>query len=230
MKNKTRILDILTGLLLGLIIVFIILIIADQHPSVSSVQQEVIVPSKPTNISSSDEEAGQEVAMNTSGTPDDGALISESMVMTNMEDNDYKVSIEKALNRAGMSYSYVDNDNIRVFDLVFDTNYIPQIELRLFVESDGSISDRICLAKNIDPNKQTGMLLLINQMNERYRFAKFVLDKNNDLYIYREDRLQSSSDECCDKILSDIELLMKIVDDSLPDIMRLTWGDSLDEV
>lgn len=70
--------------------------------------------------------------------------------------------------------------------------------------------------------------MLINQMNGRYRFAKFLLDKNNDLYIYREDRLQSSSDECCDRMLSDIEVLMMIVDDSLPDIMRLTWGDSLD--
>lgn len=145
-------------------------------------------------------------------------------------ETDFIEVMENALKRAEINYSYKDINTVRMFILVFTANNLPHIELKMIVEPDGDMTDRICLAKNVDINKQSKILLLLNKLNEQYRFAKFVLDKDNDLYIYRDDRLQCSSNDWCDRMLANAAMLVRIADESAPEIMMLVWGDISDEI
>lgn len=144
-------------------------------------------------------------------------------------ETDFIAVMENALKRAEINYNYKDIDNVRIFFLAFTANRLLHIELKLIVEPNGDVMDCICIAKNIEKNKQLKVLSLLNQLNGRYRFAKFVLDDDNDLCIYREDKLQDTSDDWCDRMISYVATLIKIADESSPEILKLVWSDNSDE-
>ena len=56
-----------------------------------------------------------------------------------------------------------------------------------------------------------------------------MLDDDNDLCIYREDKLQDTSDDWCDRMISYVATLIKIADESSPEILKLVWSDNSDE-
>ena len=147
----------------------------------------------------------------------------------NNNETDFIAAMENALKRAEINYSFKDIDGVRMFILVFNTGNLPYIELKMIVEPDGDVTDRICLAKRVETNKHIKILFLLNNLNERYKFAKFVLDKDKDLYIYRDDRLQDSSNEWCDRMFANAAMLVRIADESSPEIMKLVWSDMSDE-
>lgn len=75
------------------------------------------------------------------------------------------------MKRAEINYSFKDIDSVRMFILVFNTDNLPYIQLKMIVEPDGDVTDRICLAKRMETNKHTQILVLLNNLNERYKFA-----------------------------------------------------------
>lgn len=89
-------------------------------------------------------------------------------------------------------------------------------------DDDKDVSVRVFSLVSVDEERRSKVLPIVNKLNAKYRFVKFVLDDDGDVnveYDYLTD--------CPDPAASAEEMVIRIVrmiDDSYPELMRAMWA------
>ena len=89
-------------------------------------------------------------------------------------------------------------------------------------DNDNDVAVRIFGLVTIDETHQAKVLPVINKLNSKYRFAKFVLDKDGDVNLEYDYLVR-----CPDPAASAKEIVIRmvqIVDEAYPELMRAMWA------
>lgn len=89
-------------------------------------------------------------------------------------------------------------------------------------DDDNDVAMRIFSLVTVEEEQRGKVLEVINSLNRKYRYAKFVLDKDGDINIEYDYLVR-----CPDPAVSAKELvirMVKIVDESYPELMRAMWA------
>lgn len=89
-------------------------------------------------------------------------------------------------------------------------------------DDDNDVAVRIFGLVSIDSAQQAKILPVLNQLNAKYRYVKFVMDKDGDInleydYLVRCPDPAASAEEI-------IVRIVKIVDEAYPELMRAMWA------
>lgn len=89
-------------------------------------------------------------------------------------------------------------------------------------DNDNDVSVRIFGLVTVSEAKKTRVLPVINNLNAKYRFVKFVMDDDGDINLEYDYLVR-----CPDPAASAVELIIRInqiVDNAYPELMRAMWG------
>lgn len=89
-------------------------------------------------------------------------------------------------------------------------------------DDDNDVSVRVFSIVTVDEERRPKVLPVINQLNSKFRFVKFVLDNDGDINL-EYDYLM----DCPDPAASAKELIIRmvqIIDDAYPELMRAMWA------
>jgi hypothetical protein len=89
-------------------------------------------------------------------------------------------------------------------------------------DDDNDVAVRIFSLVTIDKEKQDKVLPVINNLNNKYRYVKFILDNDGDVNVEYDYLVK-----CPDPAVSAKELIIrivKIVDEAYPELMRAMWA------
>ena len=89
-------------------------------------------------------------------------------------------------------------------------------------DDDNDVAVRIFSLVTIDKDKRDKVLPAINNLNNKYRFLKFILDDEGDVNVEYDYLLK-----CPSPAASATELvvrIVKIVDEAYPELMRAMWA------
>lgn len=101
----------------------------------------------------------------------------------------------RVLDDIGLNHSDVmtsDNDNLELVYFNIDTKNVNSVKVQtIFAGNSVSITcNQIC---KVPDDKFGDGIYICNQLNDKYRFAKFVIDKDNDFYIQADAFLDENS-------------------------------------
>ena len=88
-------------------------------------------------------------------------------------------------------------------------------------DDDNDVAVRVYGLVSLEKDKSNAVLPILNQLNNKYRFVKFVLDDDGDVNI-EYDYLMN----CPNPAASARELIIRlvnIVDEAYPELMRALW-------
>ena len=76
--------------------------------------------------------------------------------------------------------------------------------------------------EKVPDEKFVDVVLACNQVNARFRYVKFVVDKENDVIVFTDAILDPSSagDECFELLIRSL----KIISDAKPTVMKAIYG------
>lgn len=89
-------------------------------------------------------------------------------------------------------------------------------------DDDNDVSVRIYELLSVEEDQYAAILKAINKLNSKYRYVKFVLDKDGDINVEYDYLMR-----CPDPAASAMELvirIVKIVDESYPELMRALFA------
>lgn len=89
-------------------------------------------------------------------------------------------------------------------------------------DDDNDVAVRVYSLINVDEPRRIKMLPLLNDLNCKYRYVKFVLDKDGDVNLEYDYPIH-----CPNPAASAGEIAVrfaKIIDDIYPELMRALWG------
>ena len=89
-------------------------------------------------------------------------------------------------------------------------------------DDDNDVAVRVFSMATVDAGQQGKILPVLNKLNAKYRFVKFVMDKDGDINLEYDYLLR-----CPDPAASAKEVIIrivKIVDEAYPEIMRAMWA------
>ena len=129
----------------------------------------------------------------------------------------YKDDFISTLETEGLKYRELDD---RVVEIRFGGDNLSTIRILVFFSKDGAgyaqlAGMEICSFKD---NELAAGLITCNEMNQKYRWVKFYLDKDQDLTVSADAILDinSAGKECLELVLR----LVHIIDESYVDFMR----------
>ncbi len=89
-------------------------------------------------------------------------------------------------------------------------------------DNDNDVAVRIFSLVEVDESRKHKVLGVLNELNAKYRYAKFVLDKDGDINVEYDYLVR-----CPDPSASAKEIvirLVNIIDESYPVLMRAMWS------
>ena len=134
--------------------------------------------------------------------------------------------IQAAMDEKGIKYAVDETDRSSFLTAAFGVDNGPNVSVRFISnDNDNDVAVRLyCLLNSVSEDKCANVLKVINELNCKYRFVKFVLDKDNDVSIECDIPLESG-DEYVGKEACEIFIrIMKIADDAYPQLMHALWG------
>ncbi len=89
-------------------------------------------------------------------------------------------------------------------------------------DDDNDVAIRALQLLKVTDSKRDSILAAINQLNDQYRYVKFVMDKDNDVNV-EYDLCLCTEDvgEICFEIFA---RFMQILDEAYPVLMHALWG------
>lgn len=125
------------------------------------------------------------------------------------------------------------HDGLKVF--TEETNSTSRVWLQFGIKNGGSyriqfistdndcdVAVRIFDLISIDPQKVGKILVVINGLNCKYRYAKFTLTKDNNINVEYDYPVSGKHPE--ESALEMVIRLNKLVDDAYPELMHAMWS------
>ncbi len=134
---------------------------------------------------------------------------------------DYKAITLALLDQRGIRYNELEDGVIR---LGYTADYIKDLKIFLFFDRDGDnyVQLRSGVLGNYRDEKLAAGLALVNRLNGTYRWAKFVIDEDQDLEVRCDAIL--AVENAGETVHELIGRLVGIIDEAYPEIMRSIWA------
>ena len=131
--------------------------------------------------------------------------------------------IERAAKEKELRYSIDETDTSSVLNIGFDGDVAKNLKIRFISrDDDNDFSVRCFSIANAPEAKVDAVLKVLNDANNDYRFAKFVLDKDNDINV-EYDFPQEGSD-IGEAAMELVVRFVSIIDRVYPKLMAAIWG------
>ena len=122
------------------------------------------------------------------------------------------------LESKNLTYEVREVDDDTVVSFPYDnrkTNFI-------FSGASGDHAQMMTVIEKVPDEKFVDVVLACNQVNARFRYVKFVVDKENDVIVFTDAILDPSSagDECFELLIRSL----KIISDAKPTVMKAIYG------
>ena len=127
------------------------------------------------------------------------------LFIANLESKKLKYEVRELGDETLVSFPY---DNRK-------TNFV-------FAGDEGDHAQMMTVLESVPDDKYVDVVLACNQVNARFRFVKFVVDKDNDVVVFTDAILDPSSagDECFELLVRSL----KIISDAKPTVMKAIYG------
>lgn len=134
--------------------------------------------------------------------------------------------IKQEFEKQGLTCPVREDDNTSTLVLLFPISDGPAKEVH-FVSSDDSNCVLVYLFRyisNTSKEKRNGLLELINEFNNEYRFIRFILDSDGDINI-EADISGRADDSCVGAEAFDIFYqIYKAANECYPKFMKYLWA------
>ena len=129
----------------------------------------------------------------------------------------YQATMEiiQEFDNANIKYDAVDNQDANYSYVAASIKFISN-------DDDGDAEVRAFSLAHIPDERLAGALKLVNELNRRFRYVKFVIGEDNDVNAEYDLPLRNANIGPCATEM--FIRCMKIIDVALPELMHLIWA------
>jgi len=131
--------------------------------------------------------------------------------------------IAAAFDAKGIKYRVVDKEKVSYVEAGVRGKVAPAVDINFFSsDDDNDVSVRVVAILRALDNRLGQALVAINECNNRFRFVKFVMDKDRDINLEFDMPLRTTNPgEVAVEMLIRI---MKIIDDAYPILVKAVYA------
>ncbi len=137
---------------------------------------------------------------------------------------DYSDAIIDALEESGLSYQLHEFEDNVVFSFLVGSSHLPSLNVKLRVSDDGIAKIWCCISRNVNQDKRIQILEILNNFNSQYRYVRFALDEDNDIYASYYFNMFGEKEEAVKHALAMLLLISKLADMCVPEILKAIWS------
>ena len=127
--------------------------------------------------------------------------------------------ISRAFDAKSIKYRVVDKEKVSYVEASVRGKVAPSVDIAFFSsDDDNDVSVRVVAILRAPENRLGQALVAINECNNRFRFVKFVLDKDRDINLEFDMPLRTTNPG--DVAVEMLIRIMKILDDAYPVLAR----------
>ena len=134
----------------------------------------------------------------------------------------YKAQFMAHLDQKGVKYTDRDKDTVRI---VYTGDQMKEIAVNVIFDEDGDnlVAFRSWSLGNVKEDKYARLLLLCNELNCKYRWVKFSIDKDRDICVAIDAvvDIETVGPEC----LQLVGRIVNISDEAYNSVMGALWGN-----
>ncbi len=131
--------------------------------------------------------------------------------------------ISRAFDAKGIKYRVIDKEKVSYVEASVRGKVAPSVDIDFFSsDDDNDVSVRVVAILRAPDNRLGQILVAINECNNRFRFVKFVLDKDRDVNLEFDMPLRTTNPG--DVAVEMLIRIMKIIDDAYPVLMKAVFG------
>ncbi len=121
----------------------------------------------------------------------------------------------------GIKYTDRNENTVRVSYTGDNLKTIPVIVI-FDDDGDGIVALRCWEIADVPAEKFSDILAICNELNNKFRWVKFSIDKDNDIVASLDAYIDETT--CGEECASLVRRMIGIVDEAYPDIMKGLWG------
>ena len=134
---------------------------------------------------------------------------------------DYKGAFIRYMDEKGVKYQTLSGGQIRI---TYNADNMKTIPIIVFFDDEGKgLVEFICFQiASFNGDKFDKGLRVCNDLNSKYRWVKFCIDKDNDVLCKMDAMLDinTAGEEC----MSLVRRMVGIIDETYPEFMKALWA------
>ena len=138
----------------------------------------------------------------------------------------YANTIAEGFEALGVNFQRAEKEDSTLFRLTFAAENLPNISLNMWVEEDGDVKLMLYPLRGVEKTYREDVLELLNELNDKKRFARFSLDADGDVCADADILLPPAEPEDLARTVAlQMRLLTKVVDQMyIPLVMTARCG------
>lgn len=145
------------------------------------------------------------------------------------ENTKYVDALKEMYADLDMNYKLTENDKYTAFTFFTRTDNISTLRINEIISEDGSYRIYSILAHSIKDSKRDAVIKKLNDLNGKYKYLNLYLDSDNDIIADYSGILLGESKHVAGLIFTIFYILVDIMDECIPPIMKVLWVDDNDE-
>lgn len=131
--------------------------------------------------------------------------------------------ISRKFDELELHYRVTQGKNSDVIRLNMSTDSGAKTEYVIFPSGkESDVSVRVYGIVKVPENKREALMKVCNELNSKYRYAKFVMDTDRDVNV--EYDIARNNGALADTVMEIIVRFHKIIDEAYPMLMRAIWA------
>ena len=132
-------------------------------------------------------------------------------------------AISNALSMTNLKYKVEELNDSSYVSLAFNGEAGNKYTIRFIsTDEDNDVSVRVFSICTLQGDKRVRILPALNFLNNKYRFAKFVCDKDGDVNLEYDFPVDTINPAACAEEL--VRAIAQIIDDAYPVMMKAIYG------
>ena len=142
---------------------------------------------------------------------------------------DYKLDYVEVIKQAFIDndwrFSTKEIDGETLFNLPMSSKYLPTLDVKFILNSEGDCKIRCYLARNVSYTKRGAILEVLNTLNSKYRYLTVSLDSDNDVLAAYDFTIFGDAEIADKQVGTMIYFVSNIIDKCIPPVMKVVWQD-----
>lgn len=131
----------------------------------------------------------------------------------------YKQLFMQHMDSVGIRYTDVNENSVKIS---YTGDNLKTIGIFVMFDKEGNPSAELkCWEVANFKNKEAKGLVVCNELNSKYRWVKFFVDKSADIIVEADAILDNAT--CGEECMSMVRRMVRIIDESYPSIGRALW-------
>jgi hypothetical protein len=132
----------------------------------------------------------------------------------------YKQLFMQHMDSVGIRYTDVNENSVKIS---YTGDNLKTIGIFVMFDKEGNPSAELkCWEVANFKNKEAKGLVVCNELNSKYRWVKFFVDKSADIIVEADAILDNAT--CGEECMSMVRRMVRIIDESYPSIGRALWA------